>query len=110
MRRTAFGSLPSAAAASSMRCIASGTWSGGRYDCDGIQPSASAPVSRSMRGLYAPSPMPMSCAGAGRAGHPQHARLVRAQPDADVVRGGRAVELALASPELPDLADRQLEV
>ena len=51
-----------------------GSASGPAYPSDGQPPvGAARPVSRSIRGLYAPSQMPTSCAGAGpgvRAVHP----------------------------------------
>ena len=67
IRLMAFGSLPAARAASSMRALPADRSSALRYPKDGTHPSATRPVSSSIRGLYAPSQMPIGCDGVGPA-------------------------------------------
>ena len=53
------------------RAFVAGSASGGAYGLLGSHPSASRPVSASIRFLYAPSQIPTSCAGAGPGGRPR---------------------------------------
>ena len=64
------GSRPAARAASSIAAWRAGTSSSGSRGRLGIQPSAARPTRRSIRGPYAPSQMPIACAGGGTAVRP----------------------------------------
>lgn len=64
-RRTSLGSRPAPSAASSMMALPRARSPSLRYPSEGSQPSALVPMSRSIRGLSAPSQMGMSWAGAG---------------------------------------------
>lgn len=65
------GSRPASSAAASIVRFIAGSSSGGAYGLLGNHPSASRPVSPSIRSLYAPTQIPTSCAGAGPGCAPQ---------------------------------------